>query len=309
MGRRKVFSALRDYVVLTAACFIFAFAWEAFMIPNGMSAGGMMGLCTVIQYATAGMIPAQYSYFAVNALLIIIAVIAMGIGFGFKTIYCIVMSSLAMSVIDSCPVLHCMPGEFFYVKETLLIPIIAGLLEAFGLGTVLRFGGSTGGTDIIALMVHKYWPVSLSKVFLFSDLAIVTLLLFLPDKSFGDMVYGIVEIVSFSLVIDFVVGGNKSSYQLLVFSNKHEDIADHIIKNMDRGVTLLKAQGWYTKKDRDVLLIVINKKQLPSLTSVIKEIDPRAFISVSSASNVYGEGFEEIKDGFKKRKNESNDSE
>ena len=279
------------------------------MIPNGMSAGGMMGLCTVIQYATAGMIPAQYSYFAVNALLIIIAVIAMGIGFGFKTIYCIVMSSLAMSVIDSCPVLHCMPGEFFYVKETLMIPIIAGLLEAFGLGTVLRFGGSTGGTDIIALMVHKYWPVSLSKVFLFSDLAIVTLLLFLPDKSFGDMVYGIVEIVSFSLVIDFVVGGNKSSYQLLVFSNKHEDIADHIIKNMDRGVTLLKAQGWYTKKDRDVLLIVINKKQLPSLTSVIKEIDPRAFISVSSASNVYGEGFEEIKDGLKKRKTENNGTE
>ena len=309
MGRRKVFSVLRDFVVLTAACFIFAFAWEAFMIPNGMSAGGMMGLCTVVQYATAGLIPAQYSYFAVNALLIIVAVIVMGIGFGFKTIYCIVMSSLAMSVIDSCPVLHCMPGEFFYVNETLLIPIIAGLLEALGLGTVLRFGGSTGGTDIIALMVHKYWPVSLSKVFLFSDLAIVTLLLFLPDKSFGDMVYGIVEIVSFSLVIDFVVGGNKSSYQLLVFSNKHEDIADHIIKNMDRGVTLLKAQGWYTKKDRDVLLIVINKKQLPSLTSVIKEIDPRAFISVSSASNVYGEGFEEIKDGLKKRKTENNGTE
>lgn len=279
------------------------------MIPNGMSAGGMMGLCTVIQYATAGMIPAQYSYFAVNALLIIIAVIAMGIGFGFKTIYCIVMSSLAMSVIDSCPVLHCMPGEFFYVNETLLIPIIAGLLEALGLGTVLRFGGSTGGTDIIAVMVNKYWPVSLSRVFLFSDLAIVTLLLFLPDKSFGDMVYGIVEIVAFSAVIDFVVGGNKSSYQLLVFSSKYETIADHIITNMDRGVTLLKAQGWYTKKDRDVLLIVINKKQLPSLTSAIKEIDPRAFISVSSASNVYGEGFEEIKDGLKKRKNESNDSE
>lgn len=279
------------------------------MIPNGMSAGGMMGLCTVIQYATAGMIPAQYSYFAVNAFLIVVAVIAMGIGFGFKTIYCIVMSSLAMSIIDSCPVLHCMPGEFFYVNETLLIPIIAGLLEAVGLGLVLRFGGSTGGTDIIALMVHKYWPVSLSKVFLFSDLVVVTLLLFLPDKSFGDMVYGIVEIVTFSLIIDFVVGGNKSSYQLLVFSNKHEDIADHIISHMDRGVTLLKAQGWYTKKDRDVLLIVINKKQLPALTSVIKDIDPRAFISVSSASNVYGEGFEEIKDGFKKRKNDNNGTE
>lgn len=306
MNRRKVLDIVRDFAVLTAACFIFAFAWEAFMIPNGMSAGGMMGLCTVIQYATAGAIPAQYSYFAVNAFLIIVAVMAMGLGFGFKTIYCIIMSSVAMGVIDNCPVLHSIPGEFFFVSETLLIPIIAGLLEAVGLGLVLRFGGSTGGTDIIAVMVNKYWPVSLSRVFLFSDLAIVTLLLFLPDKSFGDMIYGIVEIVTFTLVIDFVVGGNKSSYQLLVFSNRHEDIADHIINNLDRGVTVLKAQGWYTKKDRDVLLILINKKQLPSLTSVIKEIDPRAFISVSSASNVYGEGFDEIKVGFKKRKNERN---
>ena len=268
-----------------------------------------MGLCTVIQYATGGLIPAQYSYFAVNALLIIVAVIVMGIGFGFKTIYCIVMSSLAMQIVASLPWIHSVAGEFFYVRETLLIPVIAGLLEAVGLGMVLRFGASTGGTDIIALMINKYWPVSLSKVFLISDIIIVALLLLLPDKSFTDMVYGLVEIITFSALIDYVVGGDKSSYQLLVFSDKYADIADHIISNMNRGVTVLNAQGWYTRKEKNVLLILINRKQLPELTKVIKEVDPRAFMSVSSTNNVYGEGFEEMKTGIKfKKQQDSNAS-
>ncbi|MBQ2151029.1 MAG: YitT family protein, partial [Bacteroidales bacterium] len=155
-----------------------------------------------------------------------------------------------------------------------------------------------------ALMINKYWPVSLSKVFLISDIIIVAALLFLPDKAFTDMVYGLVEIITFSAIIDYVVGGDKSSYQLLVFSDRYADIADHIINNMNRGVTVLSAQGWYTKKDKNVLLILINRKQLPSLTKVIKEVDPRAFMSVSSTNNVYGEGFDEIKTGFK-RKNKS----
>ena len=306
---RKKYFVVNEFIVLTVACFIFALAWEGFMIPNGMSAGGMMGLCTVIQYATGGLIPAQYSYFAVNAILIIVAIIAMGIGFGFKTIYCIVMSSLAMQIVASIPGIHSVAGEFFFVRETLLIPVIAGLLEAVGLGLVLRFGASTGGTDIIALMVNKYWPVSLSKVFLISDIIIVALLLFLPDKSFTDMVYGLVEIITFSAIIDYVVGGDKSSYQLLVFSDKYADIADHIISNMNRGVTVLNARGWYTRKEKNVLLILINRKQLPELTKVIKEVDPRAFMSVSSTNNVYGEGFEEMKTGIKlKNKPESNAS-
>jgi uncharacterized membrane-anchored protein YitT (DUF2179 family) len=300
-AERKKYYLVNDFIILTVACFIFAFAWEGFMIPNGMSAGGMMGLCTVVQYATGGLIPAQYSYFAINALLIIIAVIAMGIGFGFKTIYCIVMSSLAMERVASIPAIHSVAGEFFFVKETLLIPIIAGLLEALGLGLVLRYGASTGGTDIIALMINKYWPVSLSKVFLISDLFIVAALLFLPDKSFTDMVYGLVEIITFSAIIDYVVGGDKSSYQLLVFSDRYADIADHIITNMNRGVTVLSAQGWYTKKDKNVLLILISRKQLPNLTKVIKEVDPKAFMSVSSTNNVYGEGFDEIKTGLKRK--------
>ncbi len=283
--KKKTLITIWEYITLTVACFIFAMSWECFMIPNGMSAGGMMGLCTVIQYATGGFIQAQYSYIVINAALIIIAVFAMGIGFGFKTIYCIAMSSLAMQLMASLPVLHSVAGQFFYVRETLLIPIFAGVLESVGLGLTLRYGGSTGGTDIIALMVNKYWPVSLSTVFFISDFVIVALLLFLPDKNFA-----------------VVVGGKKSSYQLMVFSEKFSEIADYIAVKMERGVTLLQAKGWYTKKDREVLLILISQKEFPALSKVIKDIDPKAFMSVSPTHSVFGEGFEEIKAGIHTKK-------
>lgn len=290
---------LRDYFMLTMACFFFAMAWECFLIPNGMGAGGMMGLCTVIQYATAGFIKAQYSYVVINAVLIIIAVLLMGIGFGFKTIYCIAVSTLAMGLVSRLEVLHCVPGGFFFIQERVLIPIVAGVFEAVGIGLVLRYGGSTGGTDIVALMVNKYWPVSLSMAFLVADLVICAMLLFLPDKNFSDMCYALEEVVVFSMMIDTVVGGKRSSYQLMVFSEKYGEIADHIIQNMDRGVTVLKAQGWFTKKEKNVLYILISQRELPSLTKVIRETDPKAFMSVSPTNNVYGEGFEEIKAGVK----------
>ena len=300
--RRKLLSTVKDYLILTVASFLFAFAWEGFMIPNGMSAGGMLGLCTIVQYATGGFIQAQYSYIVINAVLIIVAVLAMGIGFGFKTIYCIVVSSLAMGLVGSLDFLHSAPGEFLFIQERVLIPVFAGAIEAIGIGLILRYGGSTGGTDIISLMVNKYWPISLSMIYLVTDVIICSLLLFLPEKNFSDMCYGLEELVVFSLMIDIVVGGKRSSYQLLVFSEHYKEIADHIITNMDRGVTLLKAQGWYTKKDKDVLLILINQKELPSLTRVIKEVDPRAFMSISPTNNVYGEGFEEIKTGVSLKK-------
>lgn len=305
MNSKKVATTAKEYLILTLACFIFAIAWEGFMIPSGMSAGGMMGLSTVLQYAVG--IPANITYVAINILLILIAVFAMGIGFGFKTIYCILMSSLLMGVVQDVEAIHCVEGSFFYVQDRVLVPVIAGCLEALAIGLIIRNGGSTGGTDIIALMINKFWPVALGTAFLIMDLVIVALILLLPDRTFTDMIYGIVEIVSFSILVDVVVGGQKGSFQLLVFSEKYEDIADHIINKMERGVTVLKALGWYTKSEKDVLLILISRKELPGLMKEIKRLDPRAFMSVSPTNSVYGEGFEEMKTGIGGKKSKDED--
>ena len=302
MDGKKIRRGIADYLILTLACFIFAFAWEGFMIPNGMSAGGLMGLCTVIEYATGGAIIASYSYTVINIALILIAIWAFGIGFGFRTLYCIGMQALALKLFAGLDFLQAVPGNFLYIHDRVMIPVIAGVLEAVGIGLTIRKGGSTGGTDIIALMVNKYWPISLSQMFLVTDFIIITSILFLPGKVFGDMVYGYIMMAAYAAVIDFVVVGDRGAVQLLVFSSRNGDIADYIINKMERGVTVLKAIGWYTKKEKDVLLLLMRRNEVPEVSRVIKELDNRAFMTVNPVGGVYGEGFEEIKAGITGRK-------
>lgn len=299
---------IAEYLVMIFGSVVFALAWEGFVIPNNMSSGGLMGLCTVIQYATDGTLPASILYMAFNVLLLIFAFLAMGISFGVRTIFCIAMTSLLMPVVAGIPALHAVGDSFLAMPDPILVPVIAGLLEGLGLGLVFRHDGSTGGMDIVALFVNRHWPISTGRFFLVADFIIITSILFLPDKSFGDMVYGYIMMVISALVLDRVTLGAKSTAQVLVFSERYDTIADRIIHDLDRGVTVLKAQGWYTKSDKNVLLILVRKKQLMEVTKLIKDTDTKAFVSVSQANSVYGEGFEEIKVGLKKKKkNESGD--
>lgn len=304
--KNKVLKTIWEYLVLTFATFVFTVSWEAFMIPNGMSAGGIMGVCTILEFATGGFIKASLSFFIINAFLILLAVLVFGIGFGFKTIYCIVMSSVFLWLVGDWGWLHSIPGNFLYVEDKTLVPIIAGIFEALGIGLAIRCGGSTGGTDIIALIINKYWPVSLSGVFFVTDFIVVISQLMLrpgfgsyagDPKTFNDVMYGILEIVTFALTIDMFTVGGRKTMQLLIFSEKYQEIADYVCNTMERGVTVLKAQGWFTRRDRSVLLILLTRQELSNLSKVVNAIDPKAFLSVSNASGVYGEGFEQIKTG------------
>lgn len=305
--RNKIGGILIDYLVMTIGVLFVTVAWECFMIPNGMSAGGLMGLCAVIEFATGGAIIASYSYTVINIALILIAIWAFGIGFGFRTLYCIGMQALALKLFTNLDFLQAVPGNFLYIHDRVMIPVIAGVLEAVGIGLTIRKGGSTGGTDIIALMVNKYWPVSLSQMFLVTDFIIITSILFLPGKVFGDMVYGYIMMAAYAAVIDFVVVGDRGAVQLLVFSSHHKEIADYIINKMERGVTVLKAIGWYTKQEKDVLLLLMRRNEVPEVSKVIKTLDSKAFMTVNSVGGVYGEGFEEIKAGITGKKKKKDD--
>ena len=305
--RSKIGGILIDYLVMTIGVLFVTVAWECFMIPNGMSAGGLMGLCAVIEFATGGAIITSYSYTVINIALILIAIWAFGIGFGFRTLYCIGMQALALKLFANLDFLQAVPGNFLYIHDRVMIPVIAGVLEAVGIGLTIRKGGSTGGTDIIALMVNKYWPVSLSRMFFITDFIIITSILFLPGKVFGDMVYGYIMMAAYAAVIDFVVVGDRGAVQLLVFSSHHKEIADYIINKMERGVTVLKAIGWYTKQEKDVLLLLMRRNEVPEVSKVIKTLDSKAFMTVNSVGGVYGEGFEEIKAGITGKKKKQDD--
>ena len=297
MKQNKILATLWDYFLMTIGSVIFCMAWTSFVIPNGLASGGLTGLCTIIQYATGGAVPIGWTYPIVNIGLLLLGFITLGKGFGIKTIYVIALTSLLFEFLPMFPNLHVM------MEEKLLVALVGAAMESVGLGLVLLRGGSSGGTDIIAMMINKYWPVSPGRVYLITDLVIISCLLFVPDKGLVDMIYAYVMMLGFSFGVDFVLLGNKSSVQILVFSSKYEEIANHIINDVHRGVTALQSVGWYSQKESKVLLIVSRKYQMNEVVNEIKEIDKKAFISVSTAMSVFGEGFEEVKTGLKIKKN------
>lgn len=295
MKHDKALTILWDYILMTIGSVIFCMAWTSFLIPNGLASGGLTGFCTIIQYGTG--IPVGWTYPILNIILLILGFLSLGKGFGVKTIYVIALTSILFEVLPKFPDLHVL------MEEKFLVALVGAAMESVGLGLVLLRGGSSGGTDIVAMMINKYWPVSPGRVYLLTDIIIVTLLLFVPGKGLVDMIYAYVVMIGFSFGVDFVLLGNKSSVQILVFSSKYQEIADHIIYNVQRGVTALNSVGWYSQQESKVLLIVARKQQMNEVVNEIKEIDKKAFISVSTAMSVYGEGFEEVKTGLKVKKN------
>ena len=292
-------STLEDYLVITLGVFLYTFAWADMLIPNGIASGGLTGACTILNFATG--IPVYLSYIVVNTMLILLGTVVLGKSFGFKTLYAIGLSTLGLDILAGMENLH------LFFDNKLLLVVVAAIIESIGITFILARGGSTGGTDIVALIVNKFWPVSLGKVFLALDLFIIASVLLIPGKTVEDMVYGYVAMVIFSVFVDWVLLGRNSTWQIMVFSNKYKEIADTVIHDLNRGVTALDAQGWYSGEHKKVLLIMVRKPELHTITKTVKEIDPTAFVTVSSASTVYGEGFDEMKTGINlKRKKKSN---
>lgn len=292
-------STLEDYLVITLGVFLYTFAWADMLIPNGIASGGLTGACTILNFATG--IPVYLSYIVVNTMLILLGTVVLGKGFGFKTLYAIGLSTLGLDILAG------MENLQVFFDNKLLLVVVAAIIESIGITFILARGGSTGGTDIVALIVNKFWPVSLGKVFLALDLFIIASVLLIPGKTVEDMVYGYVAMVIFSVFVDWVLLGRNSTWQIMVFSNKYKEIADTVIHDLNRGVTALDAQGWYSGEHKKVLLIMVRKPELHTITKTVKEIDPTAFVTVSSASTVYGEGFDEMKTGINlKRKKKSN---
>lgn len=295
MKFNKVMSVLWDYFLMTVGSVIFCMAWTSFVIPNGVASGGLTGLCTIIQYGTG--IPIGWTYPILNVILLLLGFLVLGKGFGIKTVYVIALTSLLFDILPQFPQLEVM------MDEKILVALVGGLMEAVGIGLVLQRGGSTGGTDIIAMIINKYWPISPGKVYLYTDIFIISSVLLVPDKGLVDMIYAYVMMLGFSFGVDYVLLGNKSSIQILIFSSKYQEIADHMINSVQRGVTALESVGWYSQVESKVLLVIARKNQMNEIVNEVKNIDKKAFISVSTTMSVYGEGFEEVKAGLKLKKN------
>ncbi len=287
---------IRDYLMITLALFIYAFALTCFILPYEITTGGVSGIASIVFYATKAVghpIEVQWTYLSINAVFLIVAIRVLGWRFCTRTIYAVLTLTFllwAMQRIvtdDNGDLPHWVGNEAF------MACVIGAIFEGAGLALCFLANGSTGGTDIIAAIVNKYKNLTLGNVIMICDVIIISSCYFVfydPRR----VVFGFVCLIISSVTLDYVMNRQRRSVQFMIFSRNFSKIAD-AINQTGRGVTVLDGLGWYTKTERKVVVVLAKKRESVNIFRMIKSIDPYAFVSMANVQGVYGEGFDTIK--------------
>ncbi len=283
---RDIWNEIKDYTIITLGLMCYTFGWTAFLVSNEIVTGGVTGLSAIIYFGTN--IPVPVSYFAINGILLIAAIRVIGWQYCIRSIFGVVMTTIQLSI------------WAYYIKEPLIEDepfmscIIGGIMLGVGIGLAFTRNGSTGGTDIIAAIINKYKPITLGRSILYCDLLIISSS-YMLFHDLEKILFGFVVLAVSTYSCDLLINGIRQSIQLLIFSEKYEEIADHINRDIKRGVTILDGMGWYSKQPKKVIVVLAKRTESTSIFRLVKQIDSHAFISQSNVIGVYGEGFDKIK--------------
>lgn len=280
--KKKIIKIFIDYSAITIGSLFVALSLNLFLVPNKIAAGGISGIATVIYYISNHKLPIGMTMLALNLPIFIMGVKTIGAHFGIKSIY----GTIVLSVItDALSFLQ--PLTY----DRLLASIFGGILMGLGLAVVLLYGATTGGTDMLARILHKFIPsFSIGQILLGLDISVI-ILASAVFRNYELGLYAILTLYVCSKVIDAVLEGVNFAKALIIISDKSEIIADKILKELDRGVTGLDGVGMYTKNRKNILLCVVKRQEVTKLKSLIKEIDADAFVILADVREVLGEGF------------------
>jgi len=285
---KQTWTEIREYVFIAFGLLLYAGAWKAFLLPHQITGGGVTGIGAIIYYATGT--PISVSYFAMNFVLLLIAVRSIGWKFSLRTIYGVAIITLFFAVLPQA-----VPGTFVGREDNFMACVLGGLISGAGIGIVFLSNGSSGGTDIIAKVVNKHRNITLGRILLYCDVLIICSSYFFKFGSIEKIVYGLSAMAISTIAVDMVINGVRQSVQFFIFSKEYEQIANRINVDVHRGVTILDGMGWYSKQPVKVVTVIARKNESIKIFRIVKDIDPNAFISQTSAIGVYGEGFDVIK--------------
>lgn len=292
MKKISLLKEVRSYAVITLSLLIGTLGWGAFIIPSDIVGGGIVGIASIVYYVSG--ISVGPVNLALNAILILIAIKVLGKSFGIKTIYSIVVFSALISFFQVY-----FPEPI--VKEKFMAAIIGGGLSGASIGILFMNGASTGGTEIIAMLVNKYRNISPGRVMMMCDLIIIGSSYFI-FKSLETVVYGYVVMAVMSYVADMLLTGSRQSVQIFIVSSKPQEVADELSKTLQRGLSFLNGRGYYSQKEREFIVIIVRKSESHIVLQTIKCIDPDAFVSVGNVMAVYGQGFDTYKPPLRRGK-------
>ncbi|MDR1583230.1 MAG: YitT family protein [Prevotellaceae bacterium] len=285
--KQTVIQEIQDQFFIMVGLCMYAFGWTGFLLPAEITSGGVTGIAALIYFATK--IPVAVPYFCIQAVLLLFSIKIFGFKFSVRTIINVFILTFLLSFFQS------IIKEPLVKDQTFMDCILGGMICGAGLGLIFNFKGSTGGTDIIAMIINKHWQLSLGKALLICDVIIISSS-FLIFHSVEKIVFGFVVMGVSSYTVDMVLNGARQSVQFFIFSDKHDEIAEAIIQQAHRGCTLLDGTGWYSQKPVKVIVVMAKKNESVTIFRIVKTIDPNAFISQSSVLGVYGRGFDPIKD-------------
>jgi Uncharacterized conserved protein len=275
-----------DALFLTVGCFIYSASVAIFSAPNKIAPGGVTGIATILYYSFGT--PIGVMIFVLNIPLFLLGFRFIGKRFVVKSIVCTAITSVGVDALSFLPKYYGDHGNM------LLATLYGGVLSGIGLGLVFLRGSTTGGTDIASRLLKLKWPhVPMGRMMFIIDCVIIAASI-LAFKSVDSGLYAMIMLFVSSRVIDMILYGFDNGKMALVISEKNDEIAQTVMSEIERGVTMLKGRGFYTGKEREVLLCAVRRPETARLRSIVRKTDPSAFIILCEASDVIGEGFKPI---------------
>ena len=273
--------SIKEFALITIGIFLVAISVVYFFEPNNIAAGGITGLAIVINHYIP-FISIGPLVLMMDAILFIVALIVLGARFGAKTIYSSFLLSTSMWLMQTFIPIN-------ITNDLILATIFGTLISAVGMAIVFNANASTGGTDIIAKILNKFFHIEIGKSLLIVDF-LVTLL---GAVTFGINIglYGLLAVIINGVVIDNIIAGFKTKSEITIISEKNKEISKFILDDLERGCTFIKGIGGFTRKDTSILYTVLDRNEFIKLKNKIKEIDKNAFITVGEVHEVMGEGF------------------
>lgn len=285
----------KDLIMMVVGLTIMSFGYAAFILPENIVTGGVAGISSIIYFASNHSINVAIPNYLINILLLVIAYRSVGKTFVVRTIIGATIFNILLGVLTPLFTHPIVDGQRF------MSVIIGAVFVGVGLGMTYTHNGSSGGTDVVAAMVTKHSNVSFGRVMMYCDLIIISSSWFL-FHNIETMVFGYVYLIICSIVTDMVINNRNQSTQFLIFSEKWMEIANEINTEAHRGCTVLDGTGWYTKQDVKIVLVLCRRFESAQIQRIIKSVDDEAFISMTTANNVYGTGFDRMRIHLHKEK-------
>ncbi|MBQ2026579.1 MAG: YitT family protein [Alistipes sp.] len=312
LNKATIGTTIKEYLMMTLGMSLYSFGWICCILPANAAGGGATGLSLLLYHLSGGAISIGTMVLIINAILLIIAGFVVGWNFGIKTIYCVLTMSVVMHFLqvwftvpegwvaeiitarDGLTLANGTIVDPFNLQNRLLSAILGGICSGVGVAMCFQQGGSTGGSDIVVMIVNKFYTISYGKFIRLTDGVIISSALFLPDVGIDGVIYGFVMVAVFSYTVDMILSGNQQSNQIFIISKDYKAMADAINNEAKRGATVIDAMGWYSKDNSKVVMCVCRKRDLAMVLKVVRGVDPEAFITIGSVMGVYGKGFDAL---------------